>query len=138
MRLQVREVVGLALLLAAMGGFWLWQQQQAVPQLPGATVVEDAINGGMARAITLQSSMSEEEVRAFYRSNLPGRGWVYCGTQATPGCTNVFMALAGEDVEIDVYRRADDTTRTGRTVEVWVQPQESRTRVVIYESSEQP
>jgi hypothetical protein len=48
------------------------------------------------------------------------------------------MALAGEDVEIDVYRRADDTTRTGRTVEVWVQPQESRTRVVIYESSEQP
>jgi hypothetical protein len=132
-----REIVGMAILLAALGGLWLWQQQQAVPHLPNGAVISESINTPGARTTTQVGGWSEEEARAFYRQALPERGWRYCGTQATPGCTNIFMALAGDDVRIDVYRRADDSTGLGRTIEIWPQAQGDRMQVRIYETSEQ-
>jgi hypothetical protein len=134
-RLLKREIIGGLAVLAALGGLWLWQQQGGVPRPPGATVVEESVNTPGMRATTLDVPLSEEEVRAFYRQALTERGWRYCGTQATPGCTNTFMALAGEDVAIDVYRRADEPAEGGRTVEIWPQAQQGRTQVRVYETS---
>jgi hypothetical protein len=134
-RILKREIVGIALVAAALGGLWLWQQQRAVPLPPGATVVEQSINSLMARTTTLRGPWSEEEVRAFYQQALPERGWRYCGTQVTPGCTNLFQALSPENGTVDVYRRADDHSGTGPTVEIWPQP--GRMEVQVFESREQ-
>lgn len=129
-----REIIGLLIFAAALGGLWLWQQQQSAPYPPDATVLDQSINSMTARVTTLQGTWSIEEVRAFYQRSLPERGWRYCGNQATPGCTNLFNAVPLTEAEIDVYRQSDDQTQTGRTIEIWPQPGPDGTRVRLFES----
>ncbi|HWQ13486.1 MAG TPA: hypothetical protein VNL77_11835 [Roseiflexaceae bacterium] len=136
-RVLKREIIGVAVVAAALGGLWLWQQQRAVPLPPGAAVVEQSINTTLARVTTLRGPWSEAEVRAFYRSALPKRGWRYCGTQLTPGCTNLFQALSAEDGTVDVYRRADEQGGRGPTIEIWPKPQPGYMEVRVFESREE-
>jgi hypothetical protein len=135
-RVLRREIIGVTLVLIALGGLWLWQQGQAVPRPADAVVVAESVNTPGVRVTTLDVPLAEDDVRGFYQQALTARGWRYCGTQATPGCTNIFMALAGEESAIDVYRQADAAEGAGRTIEIWPQPQENGTRVRVYETSE--
>jgi hypothetical protein len=128
-----REMIGIGLLIAALGGLWLWQQQQAAPLPPNATNVNQTVTT-LARETTASGPWSEEELRAFYRQSLPGRGWAYCGDQTTPGCANLFKNIPLSDGRIDVYRRQDDQSKTGRTIEIWPQPRPSRMDVLIVET----
>lgn len=133
MRLSRRELIGIALVVLALGAFWLWTQQRAVPLPPNAVGVESD-SDPLARQTSFSSAWSEEQLRAFFRSELPGRGWRYCGTQTTPGCTKLFDTLSTDRGVVDVYRRADDADGHGPTVEIWPTQRASDTRVTIYES----
>ena len=136
MRLSRRELIGIALVVLALGGYWLWTQGRAVPLPPNAVGVESA-NDTLARQTSFSSAWPEAQLRTFFRSELPGRGWRYCGTQATPGCTGLFDTLPIAKATIDVYRRADDANGRGPTVEIWPTQRASDTRVTIYESRPQ-
>lgn len=133
MKLHRREIIGSALVALALGAFWLWTQQRAVPLPPNAAEVQSD-SDTLARQTSFASPWPEAELRAFYRSELPARGWRYCGTQTTPGCTKLFENLDPTDALVDVYRRADDADRRGQTVEIWPTQRSGNTRVTIYES----
>ena len=103
------------------------------PLPPQAQNVATNINTGNLRQTSFRVAGSIEDVRAFYRQELPGRGWRYCGTQATERCTNMLNA---SDEQIDVYRRADDGNYTGSTIEIWPIPNaDGLTYVTVFETS---
>jgi len=108
----------LVLVLIGVGAGLLWERQRHPPTPPGALQVSSAIAGD-ARQTTFRYPGSVAEVRAFYQQALPPRGWHYCGTQATPRCSNMIQLVDRPGEAIDVYRRADDQDYRGSTVEIW-------------------
>ena len=112
------RLVLLVLVLIGVGAGLLWEQLRHPPTPPGALQVSSA-SVGDARQTTFRYPGSIAEVRAFYQQALPPRGWRYCGTQATPRCTNMIQLVDRPGEAIDVYRRADDQNYRGTTVEIW-------------------
>jgi hypothetical protein len=124
-------LMGLAAIGCVLGGL-LWEAQRHPPLPPGATQVQESIIAGFARQTSYRVSDSVEAVRAFYRRELPRLGWRYCGTQATPRCSNLIPA--GAEDAIDVYRRPDDHDFSGLTVEIWPQRDPNgQTFVIVFE-----
>lgn len=76
------------------------------------------------------------ERATFYPDTLPSAGWRYCGTQATPGCTNM-PRLPEAAPEIDVYRRVEDRDASGVTIEIWPTwvAAQRHSFVMVYETS---
>ena len=104
-----------ALIIVAAG---LAHEQQLHAPLPAqAYLVEEDLLPGAARQTWFRVPTTVEDVRRFYQNALPPRGWRYCGTQATPHCTN--LPGFGGKPAIDVYRRVADRNATGTTIEVW-------------------
>ena len=126
-------------LLAATGlvGGLIWNTQRQLPLPPQADQVVEGDIVGLLHQTAFQVPASLTEVRAFYRRALPDRGWRYCGTQATPQCSN--LPPGGSAHAIDVYRRQGDRTTTGRTIEVWPRPgANGHTFVTVFETRPQP
>ena len=102
------------------------------PLPPQAQNISTNISTGDLRQTSFRLAGSIADIRAFYQQELPGRGWRYCGTQATPRCTNMLNA---SDPQIDVYRRADDTNYTGSTIEIWpILNPDGLTYVTVFET----
>src|SRR5262249_44805686 len=115
----------------------LWERQGGVPLPPQAQRVTSNINSTAARQTTFTTPGLPEAVRAFYRQALPERGWSYCGTQSTAHCTNMIALNDASPQQIDVYRRPDDQTFSGRTIEVWpLRNARGETFVTIFETRE--
>ena len=141
----MRSVVGyfgwwsfILLILAVAGfvGWWRWDQGRQLPLPPQAQGVSSEIIGALAKRTTFAVPSTIDEMRAFYQEVLPQRGWSYCGTQATPGCTNLAAQAGAPGEDVDVYRRAGDQQRTGTTIEVWAtQRQDGGTQVSVYEAN---
>jgi hypothetical protein len=111
----------IVLILAALGliSWWRWDRGRQLPLPPQAQEVTIQLLGGLAKRTTFAVPTSVADARAFYRQVLAQRGWAYCGTQATPRCTNLVNAAGGPGDQIDVYRRVGDRDYTGTTIEVW-------------------
>jgi len=110
----------IALLAASctVGGLiWNIQRHPALP--PNAGPVTETVIEGFARQTSFRVPAPIDEVRAFYQEELDNKGWRYCGTRATPRCTN--LTHRGAEYEVDVYRRPDDHNFTGLTIEIWAQ-----------------
>jgi hypothetical protein len=143
----IRAIVGylgwwsFALLILAVVGlfsWWRWDRGRQLPLPPQAQNVSVEIIGSLSKRTTFAVPASVDDVRAFYRDVLPQRGWSYCGTQATPRCTNLANAVAsgGTGDQSDIYRRVDDQDFTGTTIEVWPAAIPSGgTRVSVYETN---
>ncbi len=128
------RVALLVLVLIGIGAGLLWERQRHPPVPDGALQVSTSLNVDI-RQTTFRHPGSVAELRAFYQQALPPRGWRYCGTQATPRCTNMIRLIDGSDQEIDVYRRADDQDYRGSTVEIWPVDSENRqTYVTVFET----
>ena len=111
----------------------IWQTQRHPPLPPQALQVTETLIQGFARQTTYRVPDSIETVRAFYQRELPKQGWRYCGTQATPRCTNLIRA--GAEDEIEVYRRPDDRDFTGLTIEIWARrDRDGQTFVTVFET----
>ncbi len=110
------RVLLLILAIAAVAGGLIWERQRHPPLPPQAQQVATSLMADI-RQTSFQYPGTIAELRAFYEQALPQRGWRYCGTQATPNCTN--LPGFGAQVEIDVYRRVADRNGTGVTIEVW-------------------
>ena len=126
------------LILAVIGlaSWWNWDRGRQVPLPPQAQNVSSEIMGALAKRTTFVVPASVAEVRDFYRQTLPRRGWSYCGTQATAGCTNLVAGTGGTADQVDVYRRADDQASTGTTIEVWpAENPRGGTAVAVYEAN---
>lgn len=123
-------LIALVLTLVGLAAWWRWDQARQVPLPAGAQGVTTQIVGALARQTTFAIAEPGAELRGFYRQALAERGWALCGTQATPGCTN----LVAGDASVDVYRRADDAARSGTTVEISVvEAPGGATRVTVLE-----
>ena len=128
----------LVLILAtiALGAWWSWDRGRQVPLPPQAQSVSSELLGALAKRTSFVVPLSVAEVRDFYRQTLPQRGWAFCGTQATPGCTNLVGGAGGVGDQVDVYRAVDDQDRTGRTIEVWpAENPNGGTAVAIFEAN---
>lgn len=124
----------LLLVIVAVVGGLIWQQQRHPSTPPGAGEVATSLMAGI-RQTSFRYAGSVDEVRAFYRQTLAESGWEYCGTQATENCTNMVEPNDGSGAEIDVFRRAGDSERSGTTVEVWPQNSENGdTFVTVWET----
>lgn len=128
MKTGVRSIVGylgwgsfVLLILTGIGLFswWRWDRNQQVPIPPAAQNVSSEIMGSLAQRTNFAVPISIADVRAFYQQALPERGWSYCGTQATPRCTNLVNVIGGSGDRVDVYRRANDQDFSGTTIEIW-------------------
>ena len=130
---------GLAALIGTIVGLVVWwnaNRSLALPVPPQAQQVSSQIISGVAKTTTLIVPTSVDDVRAFYRQALPEQGWNYCGTQATPDCTNLVNLAGGQGAETDVYRRADDQEMSGTTIEIWpAQNARGETQVVVWETT---
>lgn len=123
----------LALAVAGVGAGLLWERWRHPPVPPGAAQVAHALNVDI-RQTTYRHPGPEAALRAFYRAELPPRGWRYCGTQATPACTNLTALLSRPPDAVDVYRRPGDGGR-GATVEVWpISTTDGGLFVTVYET----
>ncbi len=111
--------VALILTLILLIAWWNWERGRRLPLPPQAQNVSRELLGALAKKTTFVVPTSVAEVRAFYRQLLPQRGWSYCGTQATPRCTNLVSGTGGAGDQVDVYRQAEDRAYTGTTIEVW-------------------
>lgn len=112
----------------------IWEQQRHPPIPPGSTQVTAALIADV-RQTTYWYTGTQQEVREFYHQEMPKRGWHYCGNQGTPNCTNLIRLNTRSDEAIDVYRKADDQSFSGMTVEIWpVKTQNGRTYVTLYET----
>lgn len=109
----------LVLAVLTLVGWWRWDRGRQLPLPPQAQNVSSQILGALAKRTTFVVPGSVSDVRAFYRDTLPQRGWAYCGTQSTPGCTNLIVGSGAVGEQVDVYRRAVDLDQTGQTIEVW-------------------
>lgn len=124
----------LVLSLAGVGAGLLWEQQRRPPIPEGAQQVASSLIADL-RQTAFRHPGTAAEVRAFYREALPARGWRYCGTQATPGCTNMTKLVDRPEETLDVYRRPDDTDARGPTLEIWpLATENGDTFVTIYET----
>lgn len=127
----------LTLALAAVAGGLLWEQWRHPPVPPGALQVTATLNADM-RQTAFRHPGPAEAVRAFYQQALPPRGWSYCGTQATPGCSKLTPLAGRPPAAVEVYRRADDRARRGPTVEIWpIQTDAAQIYVTVYETQGQ-
>jgi len=127
--LLVLTIIGLVM-------WWNWDRGRQLPLPPQARVESSEILGGLAKRTTIIAPMSVDDARAFYRDTLPQQGWTYCGTQTTPGCTNMANLGSAQSQATDVYRKADDQDHTGTTVEVWpAQNARGETQVIIWETT---
>jgi hypothetical protein len=127
--------LGLLVVIAAVLIGLFWERSNRPPVPPQASGVTSDINAGNLRQTSFRVPSTIEEVLAFYRQELPKAGWRYCGTQTTPGCSNMESAPRAE---IDVYRRADDADNTGTTIEIWpLTSADGLTRVTLFETQPQ-
>ena len=116
--------------------WWNWERGRQLPLPPQAQNVSSELLGALAKRTTFVVPASIAEVRAFYREVLPQRGWSYCGTQATPRCTNLDSPASGAGEQVDVYRKAEDREYTGTTIEVWPAENPSGgTQVTVFEAN---
>lgn len=134
-----RGLVALLLLGLLMGAIQLglrWEEQRHPPLPPQAVQVAEQLFPGAYRQTTLRVPSSLADVRRFYHDTLLMRGWRYCGTQATAGCTKM-LRLPEAAREIDVFRRVDDHDGTGVTIEIWPRwvAAGGHTFVTVYETS---
>lgn len=141
MRYVVRPAAGLGwanlllglLVAAGVVRGLLWEIQRHPPLPPHAGAVAETIIQGFARQSSYRVPDSVEVIRRFYHRELPQRGWRYCGTQATPRCTNL-VGVGAED-EIDVYRRPDDRDFAGLSIEIWARrDRDGLTLVTVFET----
>lgn len=139
----LRESLGtwqVGLLILAIGimvSGLIWEQQRHPPVPPGSEQVTTSLIANV-RQTTYWYTGTQQEVRAFYQQEMPKRGWHYCGNQGTPNCTNLIRLNTRPDEAIDVYRKADDQSFQGMTVEIWpVKTENGRTYVTFYETREQ-
>lgn len=124
----------LALVVVALGGGLIWERWRQPPVPPGAREVNAALNVDI-RQTSFRYPGTAEDLRTFYQQSLPPRGWRYCGTQATPGCSNLPQLASRPDQAVDVYRRADDGSGRGPTVEIRPLPAEGGMLfVTLYET----
>ena len=124
--------LGLVVLVVAVVIGLRWERSRGAPLPPGAQNVASDINTGALRQTSFRVAASIADVRAFYRQELPRRGWRHCGTQATARCTNLIDATGDQ---VDVYRRDGDNDFTGPTIEVWpVRNEGGVTYVTIFET----
>ncbi len=122
----------------AVGGFIL-EQRRHPPLPPLAYRVDEQLMPGSFRQTTFRVPTAVDDVRRFYQRELPQRGWHYCGTQATPRCTNLQrFPEAGQ--QVDVYRRVGDRDATGVTIEIWPiwDAAHRETFVTVWETSFRP
>ena len=130
---------GLAALIITVVGLVVWwnsSRASEVPIPPGAQQSSSQIIAGVAKTTTLIVPGSVDEAREFYRQALPQQGWNYCGTQATPDCTNLVNLAGGQGEQTDVYRRADDQDKSGVTIEIWpTLNARGETQVVVWETT---
>jgi hypothetical protein len=125
-------LIGLVAVGCILGGL-IWEVQRHPPLPLGAVQVRETIIQGFARQTSYRVPQSIDEVRAFYQRELPNLGWRYCGTQATPHCSNLISA--GAEQEIDVYRRPQDRDFSGLSIEIWPQADPNRqTFVTVFET----
>jgi len=123
----------LIIVIVGLAAGLLWERQRRPPLPEGVQATESLV--GDVRQTTYRYPGTMEDVRAFYRQALPERGWRYCGTQATEGCTNLIQLVGRSDQAIDVYRRADDQNLRGSTIEVWpVNTENGQTYVTVFET----
>ena len=128
------RLILLVIVIAVIVAGLLWERQRHPPLPAGATQANESIVGDV-RQTTYRYSGTIDAVRAFYRQALPERGWRYCGTQATEGCTNIIQLVDRPGDAIDVYRRADDQALRGSTIEVWpVNTENGQTYVTVFET----
>jgi hypothetical protein len=124
----------LVVALAVVAGGFIWERQRHPPVPPGALQESSSVLPDV-RQTTFRYPGSVAEVRAFYQQALPPRGWRYCGTQATPRCTNMIRLVDQSDQAMDVYRRVDDQDYRGSTIEIWpIDSQNGLTFVTVYET----
>lgn len=126
----------LILVVVGLVAWWRWDQSRQLPLPPQAQNVSSQILGPLAKQTSFVVPTSAADVRAFYRTALTQRGWTYCGTQATPGCSNLGTSNNGAGDQVDVYRHDSDARKTGQTIEVW--PAEhpgSGTSVAVFEAN---
>jgi hypothetical protein len=128
------QLLLLVLVVAAVAGGLYWERQRHPPVPEGAAQVQTALNVDM-RQTTFRYPGGEAELLEYYQQALPQRGWRYCGTQATAGCTNLTVLNTRPGEEVAVYRRADDQSATGPTIEIWPIPSEDgQLFVTLYET----
>ena len=130
----------LALILVVIVGISWWnrERERQLPLPPQAQNISSQLLGSLAKQTTFSVGGSAAEVQTFYQQTLPQRGWQYCGTQATPRCSNLVTSTDGSAQQIDVYRQAADSDYGGPTIEVWpAQNAPGETRVVIWEANPQ-
>ncbi len=133
------SVLLLLVTLWGMQRWWTWDQAHQVPLPPQVDRITQEIYGALLQQTTFRSLDSPDHLRAFYRELLLQRGWQYCGTQATPGCTNLVNPNDGSGARVDVYRRPDDRDQVGPTMEVKaVTTADGSSMVIIWEANRYP
>jgi hypothetical protein len=132
---RLNLLLGCIVVTVAVGGV-IWEQRLHPPLPPGATQLLETSIMDLALQTSYRIAEPLDTVRAFYRRELPQRGWHYCGTQATPGCSNMPTMLP--NTAIDVYRRDADPAASSKTIEVWAQPApDAQTFVTVLETRPQ-
>ena len=128
-------LLGLLISITSGGALWQWERSQHLPLPPQAHHVDEVLMPLVSRQTTFRVPAPVEDIRSFYQRTLPARGWRYCGTQATPNCTN--LPGFGAKPEIDVYRRVADRNGTGVTIELWPlwDPVHHETFVKVFETT---
>ncbi len=128
----------LILAIAAVAYGLLRERGGRPPIPPGAQNVSSDINAQSVRQTTFRFPGTAGDVNAFYRAELPKRGWRYCGPKTTPRCSNMIALAGGADQHVEVYRRADDSDYTGTTIEIWPMENPGKpTFVTIFETRPQ-
>src|SRR5689334_4674849 len=74
--------------LIGLAGWYFWERAKELPVPPQARNTIQNLTT-TSRDTTFVFNGTVDELRAFYQQQLPTRGWRYCGTRATPKCTNL-------------------------------------------------
>ena len=114
------RLILLLVVLLGVAGWYLWERGKDLPVPEQAQNVTQNL-GVESRDTSYTFTGSAEELRAFYQQSLPSRGWRYCGTRATKDCTNLIALNNESDERVDIYRRADDQSFSGPTIEIFWQ-----------------
>lgn len=123
----------LVLVVAVIAGGLFWERWRHPPLPEGAQQINTTLIVDI-RQTTYRIASAPEAIRAFYRQALPGRGWSYCGTQATAGCTNLPKLIDRPAEAIDVYRQSGDAGN-GPTIEIWpIDPGNGQAFVTVFET----
>jgi hypothetical protein len=128
------QLLLLVLVVAVVAGGLYWERWRHPPVPAGATQVESALNVDI-RQTSFRYPGTAAELLAHYQQAMPPRGWRYCGSQATPGCTNLTQLVDRAPEAIQVFRRADDQGSQGATVEIWaIETESGQLFVTVYET----